>query len=134
MEESGSSMVLDGENHSLPHQRQQLIYHAPSSSTTLETCTSLVTTCTTSRPTDSPSHQVSEDDKEPDYHGYDGVHSSAIYGKELDAILMNSEFCRPSNKGMFMEEQDDVSLISASSSLSILDEFIPFFSTSPEED
>lgn len=127
LEESWSSRVLDhADNHMFWYQSHRP-NHAPSSATTSET--SVVTTCST---IPSDSHQ---EDKEPDYHG-STVESSTICGKELEAAtFLNSEFCALLNKGRFLDEQqDDVSLLSVASSLSLLDEFMPFFPISPEED
>lgn len=126
---SWSFMVLDGET-SFPHHPR----YAPSS-TAWETCTTVVTACSTILPSgrsrgdsDDKEEEDEEGDREPDFQR-SGV-DDAIDGKELDAMFMASEYGAPSsNKEMLLEEaQDEVSMLSASSSLSsLLDEFIPLF-------
>lgn len=138
LQESWSfSRVLDSD-HSLPDQIPHPIYTPATLSTASENCTTVVTTCSspatfTEEPSDKDYHDDSKE--EPDNHGSRGV-DSLVCGKDLDTIFLKSDFFSPSsnNHEMFMEEQDDVSFLSASSSLSLLDEFIPLFPIISEDD
>lgn len=126
-EDDKISNVSSEENVSLAFMDQApvVVLTAMSSGPRVTSSCTIVTTCSNSGAS-SDEQRVKNDDK-------DRVIDKTFPDKMLADIYMGGKFgYTPSEMGMMVDEDDVVSLVTSSSSLSLLDDFMPLFSLDEE--